>query len=96
MTRSVRRLAAALALVSLPVALGACSSDDVNRETFTSELRDKANLDGDVASCITERLYDELDQGDINDLYEAAPNEAAPRAREVFEEASAQCRSAEG
>jgi hypothetical protein len=69
--RLLRRLAVGLAAPSVVVlGLAACGSDDVSREQLRSELEDQSRLTGEQAGCVADRLFDQLDQDQINELYE--------------------------
>ena len=97
MTTSVlRRLTIGLAApVVLAIGLGACGAGDVSKEKFTSELQDKASLTEAQATCVTDRLYDELDQEQINDLYGAdTEEEAGAEAFETLTSATTDCATA--
>lgn len=96
-TPVLRRLAVGLAVPAvLALGLGACGSDDVSKDKFTSELQDKANLTEAQATCVTDRIYDELDQDQINEIYEAdTPDEADEEAFSVFTDAATECATAE-
>lgn len=72
---TVRRAVAALAAAAL--FLAACGSDDVSESQFRDELVDQANLTEDQAECVTDKVFDEFDQGQINDIYTADTEEEA-------------------
>ncbi|HEU5150532.1 MAG TPA: hypothetical protein VFU19_08550 [Iamia sp.] len=97
-TPALRRLAVGLvAPAALVLGLAACGSDDVSKDKFTSELEDKAQLTEEQATCVTDRLYDELDQSEINDLYSADNLEdAGEESFDVLSSATADCITAEG
>ena len=74
-------LALALAVALVAAACGGAS--DVDQETFQADLLERVNspaaeadqpepLPEDVAGCITERVYAEYDQGEVNRIYRAA------------------------
>lgn len=74
-------LALALAVALVAAACGGAS--DVDQETFQADLLERVNspaaeagepepLPEDVAACITERVYAEYDQGEVNRIYRAA------------------------
>ncbi len=76
---ALRRLAVGLvAPAVLALGLAACGSDDVSKDKFTSELEDKSGLTEEQASCVADRLYEEFDQSEINDLYSADTEDEAP------------------
>lgn len=71
-TSALRRLAVGLvAPAALVVGLAACGSSDVSKEKFQSELEEQSQLTEEQAGCVVDRLYDELDQDQINEVYEA-------------------------
>lgn len=96
-TTALRRLAVGfVAPAALAMGLVACGSDDVSKDKFTSELQDKANLTEAQATCVTDRIYDELDQDEINEIYEAdTVDDADEQAFEVFTNAATECATAE-
>jgi hypothetical protein len=74
-------LALALAVALVAAACGGAS--DIDQETFQADLLERVNtpaaeagepepLPEDVAACITERVYAEYDQGEVNRIYRAA------------------------
>lgn len=95
---TLRRLAVGVvAPAALALGLAACGSDDVSKDKFTSELEDKAGLSEAQATCVTDRIYDELDQDDINEIYEADTIEDADEAAvETFTTAATECATEEG
>ena len=63
----------------LALALGACSQDDdVTKERFRADLIERTTTDDeptisdDAASCITDAVFDDYDQHEINRIYTAA------------------------
>jgi len=69
---SSRLLVAALAVV-VALAAGACASDDdVSRDTFEADLVKRTEIPDDVAACMTEAIFAEYDQAEINRIYRAA------------------------
>lgn len=96
-TSVLRRLTIGLAApVVLALGLGACGAGDVSKEKFTSDLQDEAGLTEVQATCVTDRLYDELEQDQINDLYEAdTEEEAGAEGYEALTSASTDCATAE-
>lgn len=96
MTRTPRVVLGFVASAALAIGLSACGGSDVSKDKFTSELQDKASLTEDQATCVTDKIYDELDQGEINDLYEADDeSELSGDAGEVFSTAVTDCVSAD-
>jgi len=93
----LRRLTVGLAAPAvLALGLVACGAGDVSKSKFTSELQDQANLTEAQATCVTDRIFDELDQEQINDLYGAdTEEEAGAEPFEVLTSASAECATAE-
>jgi hypothetical protein len=92
-TSALRRLAVGVvAPAALALGLVACGGGDVSKDKFTSELEDKAQLTEAQATCVTDRLYDELDQDQINDIYEADTLEDADsEAFDVLTTATTEC-----
>jgi hypothetical protein len=75
---SPRTLVAA-AVVVLALAAGACSQDeDVTKERFQADLIERTTKDDeptvseDAAACITDAIFDEYDQAEVNRIYTAA------------------------
>ncbi|QYG93339.1 hypothetical protein HC251_13500 [Iamia sp. SCSIO 61187] len=93
---SLRRLALGLAAPAvLALGLSACGSSDASRSDVQEQL-EKGGLSEEQATCVTDSLFDELDQGQINDLYEAdTPEEAGEAATEALTTATQECVSAE-
>ena len=60
------------AAVAVVLALSACGTSDVERDTFASALRDNTDLKDREVDCVVEKTYGALDQDAINDLYTAA------------------------
>ena len=82
MPRSLRPLARSAAPLALAVGalLGAAcgGSSDVSKSTFEEDLQERTTIPAEVAGCITDRVYDEFDQDDVNDIYQA-PSDAELR-----------------
>jgi hypothetical protein len=77
--RPLARAAAPLALaVGALLATGCGGADDVSRDTFRSDLQERTTIPEPVAECITDAVYDEFEQADVNDIYRA-PNDAELR-----------------
>jgi len=91
MTSLTVRRAATAAAASLALVLAACGSDDVSESQFREDLVEEASLTEDQAACVTDKVYDEFDQGQINDIYtadteEEAGDEEAARFTEIVTE----------
>ncbi|HMJ75845.1 MAG TPA: hypothetical protein VK507_07725, partial [Iamia sp.] len=66
---------AAPAVVAL--GLAACGGGtDVSKEDLSSELQEGGDLSEAEASCVTDRVFDELEQDQINELYTADDDDA--------------------
>ena len=63
--------AAVLLVVSLTLGASACSTSDVKQSKFQSELKDKSKLTDKQATCVTDAIYKQFSQKDINKLYTA-------------------------
>jgi hypothetical protein len=96
-TSVLRRVTIGLAAPAvLALGLAACGSGDVSKEKFTSDLQDEAGYTEAQATCVTDRLYDELEQDQINDLYEAdTEEEAGAEGFEALTTAATDCATAE-
>lgn len=94
-TSALRRLARGVAApAALALALSACGSSDASRSDVQEQL-EKGGLSEEQSTCVTDSLFDELDQGEINDLYEAdTPEEAGEGATEALTTATQECVSA--
>lgn len=66
-----KTIAASLIAIALLAGVTACGSSDVSKSKFKSELVDKSGLTEAQATCVTDKIYEEFDQGEINDLYSA-------------------------
>lgn len=77
---------------ALAIGLIACGSSDVPQAKFTSELQDKARLTEAQATCAADKVYADLDQGEINDLYSADdPSQVSGRAGDALTTAVTDC-----
>lgn len=64
---------AAVAVVVVALTLGACSQDeDVTKERFESDFRARTGQSKEVSACITDAIFDDYDQPEINRIYRAA------------------------
>ncbi len=92
-TSPLRRLALGLvAPAALVVGLAACGEGDVSKEKFSSELQDEAGLTETQADCVVDSLFEEFDQGEINDLYSADTEDEAPEGGlEALQTATTEC-----
>jgi hypothetical protein len=70
--RSLTRLFFAAATVVALGAAGCGGAEDVERSDFESDLRERTTVPQSVSECLTERIYDEFDQGEVNRIYRAA------------------------
>ena len=70
----LRLVPAALALVLAgAVVLGGCASDeDIDQARFATDLQKRTDITDDQANCLTEKIYAEFDQGEVNRIYHAA------------------------
>ncbi len=75
-------IAGLVLVVSLLLGASACGSSDVKQDKFQSELVKKANLTEAQAKCVSDKVYDEFDQADINKLYEAEESKDLPAGTE--------------
>ena len=68
---SPRPLVAVVAVVAL--ALGACAeAEDVSKTEFRADLQERTGVSEAVATCLTDAIYDEYDQDEVNRIYRAA------------------------
>jgi hypothetical protein len=97
-TSPLRRLALGLVVpAALAVGLAACGDSDVSKSKFSSELQDEAGLTEAQADCVVDNLYEEFDQGEINDLYSADTEDEAPEGGlEALQTATTECVTPEG
>jgi hypothetical protein len=64
---------AAVAAVVLALALGACGQDeDVTAERFQADLVERTDITEDAAACLTDAIFEEYDQAEVNRIYRAA------------------------
>lgn len=70
--RPLARAAAPLVLAVGALLVAGCGgADDVDRSTFQDDLEERTTIPAPVAECITDAVYDEFDQADVNDIYRA-------------------------
>ncbi|HEV7722426.1 MAG TPA: hypothetical protein VGO60_14130 [Iamia sp.] len=63
---------------ALALGLAACGGDgDVSKEDLSSELQEGGDLSEAEATCVTDRVFDELDQDQINELYTSNDDDEA-------------------
>jgi hypothetical protein len=64
---------AAVAAVVLALALGACGQDeDVTAERFQADLVERTDITEEAAACLTDAIFEEYDQAEVNRIYRAA------------------------
>lgn len=92
---SMLRGGVAVALVALATA--ACGGgEDVARDRFSSDLRARTTVPEEVADCLTEAIYDEFDQNEINRIYRAASeDELTDETRQALDGLNRTCFEAE-
>lgn len=75
----------------------ACGGDeDVARTRFSSDLRARTTVPEEVADCLTEAIYDEFDQPEINRIYRAASeDELTDETRQALDGFNRTCFEAE-
>lgn len=77
--RPLVRAAAPLVLaVGALLVTGCGGSDDVSRSTFEDDLQKRTTIPVPVAECITDAVFEEFEQSDVNDIYRA-PSDAELR-----------------
>ena len=94
---SPRPLAAALAVVAA-LALGACSDDgDVTKAQFQADLQERTEVPESVATCLTDRIFEDYDQAEVNRIYRAATeDELGTERRDELDVLNQECFAAEG
>jgi len=90
--RPLARLAGA-ALIALALVAAGCGGDeDVSRKTFADDFRERTTLPKRDATCITDAIYDEFGQAEINKIYRAgSEDELADDTREKLDEINQTC-----
>jgi hypothetical protein len=90
----LRRFAVGLAAPAvLVLGLAACGAGDASRSDVQDEL-EEGGLTEAQAECVTDRIFDELDQDEINELYEADEGDDPPDGvEETFTTAATECAS---
>jgi hypothetical protein len=74
------------------IVAGCGGGGDISRDTFSSDLRERTTVPEDVASCLTERIYDQFDQGEVNEIYRAASeDELEDDTRETLSDINEAC-----
>lgn len=70
------RLFLAGAALALAAVAAGCTEDDVTQADLSATLVDDG-VPAEVADCVADRIFGQLDQGEVNDLYGAdEPDEA--------------------
>lgn len=91
---TVRRGVILASLVALTAACG--GGQDVARDRFSSDLRARTTIPQDVADCLTDAIYEEFDQTEINQIYRAATeDELEDSTRETLDGFNRTCFEAE-
>jgi len=65
-----RRLVAVVALVAA-VGSGCAEDGDVDQKTFEADLRERTGIDRGVTECLTERIFDDFEADEVNEIYRA-------------------------
>lgn len=93
--RSMLDRGVAVALVALAAA--ACGGgEDVARDRFSSDLRARTTVPEEVADCLTDSIYDEFDQSEVNRIYRAASeDELTDETRQALDGFNRTCFEAE-
>lgn len=94
--RPATRLAVAtVAVVALALGTAGCGgNEDVDRADFQEKLIERTTIPEDVATCITDRVYEQFDQGEINDIVVAATVEELQGAEGELEAINQECQAA--
>lgn len=99
-TASHRFLTGALSLVLAAGTLGAAacgSDDDISRDRFFEDFSEESPLEEAVDECIVDRLFESLDQSQINDFYSEDPSEdLSDDGQAALEEATRTCTAEAG
>lgn len=91
-----RRIAVVIAASATVLGAAACGGG-VSKDKFTSELVKKAGLTEAQATCVTDKLYAELSQDEIDNLYKADKVEdTSEKERKTLTEAAVSCASPSG
>ncbi len=93
-TPVLRRLAVGLAAPAvLALGLAACGASDASRSDVQDEL-EEGGLSATQAECVTDSLFDDLDQSQINELYKADNEEdVSDEINEATDSAITECAS---
>lgn len=68
-------VAAALAAAALLASAACGGDDDISRDTFRSDLEERTTIPEAVAECITDAVFEEYGQEDVNEIYRADDEE---------------------
>ncbi len=91
--RTISATSCALALAA-PLGLSACGGSDISQDKLTSTLQSEAGLNEEQATCVSDDLFANLEQGDINDIYSAdTPDDITPEANDTLNGAITRCAS---
>lgn len=93
-SRPLARLAvSAAAATALALgAVGCGGNEDVDRADFQEKLIERTKVPEAVGVCITDRVYDQFDQDEINHIVEAATVEELRGAEGELEVIDRECR----
>jgi hypothetical protein len=80
------------------LALGACGEDgDVSKAQFQADLEERTEVPEDVAACLTDRIFADYDQAEVNRIYRAATeDELGNERRDELDTLNQECFAAEG
>ena len=95
--RPLARLAGA-ALIALALVAAGCGGDeDVAKDTFAKDFRERTTLPKTFSTCIADAVYDEFDQSEINKIYRAgSEDELTDATREALDEINQACMAETG
>lgn len=95
--RPATRLAVAtVAVAALALGITGCGgNEDVDKADFQEKLIERTTVPEGVAACITDRVYEQFDQDEINEIVFAATVEELQGAEDELQAIDEECKAAD-
>ncbi len=93
--RPARLAVATIAVVALALGAAGCGgSKDISKADFQEKLIERTTIPEDVATCITDRVYDQFNPDEIEDIVVAATVEELEGAQDELKVINDECYAA--